>query len=224
MRSIYDKISIDMYNGTAPFCEGSHNLIFTEIWTNDCYKIREVAQKFLPLATIVDVGANIGLFTVTARHYYPWSKIIAIEPFASTYNHLIQNTKGLNVETHQTAYGNGKNYELVEGRSDGLNSTIYSDKSDKKTMTLEDMNIDLSLPFMIKSDCEGAEEAFFSGKDLEIVQQSTLLSMEAHLDKCDFESFVKNIMNTHSILVYNKRIDAPLVDFVAINKKIINGK
>lgn len=44
---------------------------------------------------IVDLGANIGLFTIWAKSRYPDSQVIALEPEPSNYELLVHNVQGL---------------------------------------------------------------------------------------------------------------------------------
>ena len=57
---------------------------FWQIFVHRCYKVHSTER------TIIDAGANIGLFTLYAARNAPSAKIWAIEPFPSTYNRLVE--------------------------------------------------------------------------------------------------------------------------------------
>ena len=66
------------------------------------------------IATVVDVGANVGSFTREAAKNYPSAKVHAFEPIRSTYEELRRNTANFtNVVTHQLAIGNKHGKQLV---------------------------------------------------------------------------------------------------------------
>ena len=56
--------------------------------------------------TVVDVGANVGTFTVKAAKQLPSARVLAFEPIRGTFDELVANTAGLrNVETFRLAVG-----------------------------------------------------------------------------------------------------------------------
>lgn len=72
--------------------------------------------------TILDIGANIGLFSL---HVYPaCSKIIAFEPTPSHYEKLLKLTKNTNIECRQLALSN--KCGEIEFKIDPYNSTMNS--------------------------------------------------------------------------------------------------
>ena len=53
----------------------------------------------LNISTIIDVGANIGQFSLAINATLPGRKIIAFEPIKSCYDKLVENTKSLDITT-----------------------------------------------------------------------------------------------------------------------------
>ncbi|KAJ3492772.1 hypothetical protein NLG97_g5157 [Lecanicillium saksenae] len=91
------------YNG-IPSGEYEARFIYKEIFGDNCY---DVAQLSHP-RVIVDVGANIGLFTVYMKKKYPDCKLLAFEPAPDTFRVLTENValhKLEGVETFQLALG-----------------------------------------------------------------------------------------------------------------------
>lgn len=61
--------------------------------------------------TVVDVGANVGLFSLMVSDVLPKSRIYAIEPIPSTYKALEKNTRHNDkIKTHQQAIGSRSGY------------------------------------------------------------------------------------------------------------------
>src|SRR3712207_3659442 len=52
-------------------------LVFLEVLIADCYRLEAVSQ---PARTVLDIGANVGLFCLAARNAFPNATIHAYEP------------------------------------------------------------------------------------------------------------------------------------------------
>jgi FkbM family methyltransferase len=83
-------ITISKYDQTFNFIEDSDTI--GEIF-NDNYKVIENKVHFEPNDVVIDIGANIGAFSILLAILYPFIKVIAIEPVAETYIKLYQNIK-----------------------------------------------------------------------------------------------------------------------------------
>ncbi len=91
------------YNG---FPSGEHEarFIYKEIFGDSCYDVAQLTEPRF----IVDVGANIGLFTVYMKKKYPQCKLLAFEPAPDTFTVLSKNVdlhELEGVQTHQCALG-----------------------------------------------------------------------------------------------------------------------
>jgi FkbM family methyltransferase len=62
-------------------------LIHREIFEDYCYDVANLSEN----PVIIDVGANIGLFSIYMKQKYPASQIIAFEPAVETFEVLKQN-------------------------------------------------------------------------------------------------------------------------------------
>src|SRR4051795_12153762 len=58
---------------------------FSEILFADCYGVERVQE---PVHTVLDVGANVGLFCLAARRAFPTATIHAYEPNSALEEHL----------------------------------------------------------------------------------------------------------------------------------------
>lgn len=96
----------------------AHNLI-QEVLVQDCYQVRRLFNA--PITTVVDIGANYGIFSVLSRFYWPKAAIHAIEPHEETHKGLIQNTGFLHITTHRLALGDGG---FIAMRRGGVSSGV----------------------------------------------------------------------------------------------------
>src|SRR5688572_29747218 len=62
---------------------------------------------------IFDVGANVGQTSVALRSVFKDTEIFAFEPVGSTYDELVQNVAGLNVETFNLGFGSEKRKDRI---------------------------------------------------------------------------------------------------------------
>src|SRR4028119_53932 len=58
---------------------------FIEVLLDDCYGVEQLSES---LRTIIDVGANVGLFPIAARNRFPQALIHAYEPNPYLENYL----------------------------------------------------------------------------------------------------------------------------------------
>ncbi|KAM3547045.1 hypothetical protein ARSEF1564_000086 [Beauveria bassiana] len=97
------------YNG---FPSGEHEarFIYKEIFGDHCYDVAQLSDPRF----IVDVGANIGLFSVYVKKKFPACKIVAFEPAPDTFAVLtknlalhaaVDNGSDSGVRTHRYALG-----------------------------------------------------------------------------------------------------------------------
>lgn len=134
---------------------------FVNVVLDDDYGLRSLTGE---PRTIVDIGANIGLFTAFARQLFPGAMIHAYEPSASTARWAAANT------THPltTVFVEGVASEagtaaLVEHGASNLTQTRRAEDGAVKLVAFPTVveriggRIDL-----LKIDCEGAEWDFMS--------------------------------------------------------------
>lgn len=114
-----------------------------------------------PVRTIIDVGANVGFFSLAARGHYPNAIIHAYEPNPRILPFLLANTSELRVQIHPEAVGDRDcRVAMIDvGPSDQARTCICeSDDQAIRQVTIETLldriggSIDL-----LKLDCEGAE-------------------------------------------------------------------
>lgn len=155
----------------------------------DWFKIREDE-------TFIDIGANIGRYTVILAKQA--KKVHAFEPFPETYEYLVKNIKLnelTNVHPHQTALWDKE--EIVKfhiKNSSGVNSIVNPEKAISTTIVpafpLDYFGI--SQMHLVKIDVEGAEKEVLMGM---------AESLKIHRPRLIIESRNENIKWIHKYLI-----------------------
>lgn len=161
------------------------NYLFRELILTDSYRIRQFAN--VEIDTILDIGANIGMFSMMARVLFPRARIIAIEPCQDTYDMLVENVRYLDIETVKSALGDGSVLQLSQQSNSGKNMFVAADENATdtiKSVPLEAMAsqyLKESKRFILKIDCEGGETCMLKNKPANrVVQRSVFTTMEVH--------------------------------------------
>lgn len=151
---------------------------FVEILLDDCYGLEKLSQ---PIVKVLDIGANVGLFSIAARNRFPQAVIHAYEPNPQLEKHLqIQaHTAGFDYFMEAVGLEDGKVtldfYEdTVQTRSRVNEAGEFSQVAFRKTVERLEGSVDLA-----KVDCEGAEWLLFQDQDS--WQSVQNLSLEYHL-------------------------------------------
>jgi FkbM family methyltransferase len=132
--------------------------------------------------TFIDVGANIGYFTMLAAECMPSGRIVAIEALPTIYNHLVEHIRSNNYNNVRTvnfaASDNECEVTLYQPNKNNIGHTTFV-KGDNKlpgenvvgkplSYILNDCEIDSTR--VIKIDVEGAEYSVVKGM-LSIIDQ-----------------------------------------------------
>jgi FkbM family methyltransferase len=147
--------------------------LFDEIFIRNCYEPPELLD-WNGSGTIVDIGANIGLFTLCAKQLWPRARVIAIEPHPANFQHLSEliEVNGLtNVDPLPIGVADKCGcFELyISGRNIAGHSMYKSAGATTSisvpTETLLDILVrtgSQASNLLIKIDCEGCEYAILS--------------------------------------------------------------
>jgi len=157
----------------------THEYELGEIYFNDCYRLRDMRPA---PATIVDVGANVGLFSLVARHYFPRATIHCYEPNRSLAPILERHLDPLGVTIFHEAVGAhtgavqlvlsdaGSPYSKIKDSADGEIPMVSLETVVKRCGG----SIDL-----LKLDCEGSEWAILENSVA--IDRVNEITMEFHL-------------------------------------------
>ena len=149
-------------------------------------------QTIAPGATVIDIGANVGCFSIlAARLAGPQGRVIAVEPDPSNYAQLVRNI-ALNRATNVTPY------RVAMGGSDGSTLLFSSDASSLFSSTaagasgrateVEMLTLDSLMDRAgvarcdyLKVDCEGAEYAMLDALTPGAARRIGQVSIEVHV-------------------------------------------
>ena len=196
---------------------------FKTIVINDIYNVSSFSNGDLDF--VVDIGANIGVFSVMMRMKHPKSKIVAVEPCTETVCYLEKNTNMLDIDILPYALGDGTDVSFHSIDGNLLRNVFILNKDDTyrvKSMTLGDIfdnqQLDTSQNYLLKFDCEGSEKFLVGDAVAEnIIKKSLQTSLEIHfksektpydfwLDWSTYNEWVNdNFSNSHSIDYYKSR-------------------
>ena len=115
---------------------------------------------------IIDIGGDIGSFSVAVAKQYPGARILSFEPSPSNYR-LLKKNISLNKCKNVTAFrkavtSHGKKVRLYIDASNPAESSLYARKNtrvDTQSITLERAFRDFRIKkcALVKMDCEGSE-------------------------------------------------------------------
>ncbi|HBQ98136.1 MAG: FkbM family methyltransferase [Roseofilum sp. Belize BBD 4] len=161
-------------NGVQRTVSGQYALtMLMAIVLNDCYGLK----RFKSIDNIVDIGANIGVFSVHAATLFPQTKIYAYEPCSQVLPDLEKNLQNLNVEISSYAVGRTTKKVNLTFQEDLTASSILmtgedsSQKSQCQMIAFDEVTAQLGGSIsLLKLDCEGSEYEILKSISLEKVK------------------------------------------------------
>jgi FkbM family methyltransferase len=162
--------------------------LFDEIFVSNCYEAPQLL-KCGPFDTVIDIGANIGLFTLRSKQLWPNARVIALEPHPGNFEYLQEHLRVNRIEgVFPLAEGiadkcgcldlylSGRN---IAGHSmfKGKESTSVSVPVTTLQDVLERVGIDDGKVLM-KVDCEGCELPLLSNLDQATANRITCIVFE----------------------------------------------
>lgn len=152
-------------------------------------------QTLRPGGTVIDIGANIGCFSVLAAKIVgPTGHVYAVEPEESTYRQLVRNiqlNRLVNVTPLKLAVGDTEGLITLHADTNRLFSSIFSsvnghvvkgDDQEVQVTTLESlMNLHgIQRCEYLKLDCEGAEHRIVASLSEAAAARIDQITMELH--------------------------------------------
>lgn len=166
-----------------------------EVFGRDCYHLSSLDLP--PAPTVVDIGANLGAFTLAVRAAWPEAQVISFEPGPTAFGMLARNVSrndgsGASTTLHQVAVtgsGAGRTVRLAERVGDLCTSSILPGAAgDPAVATIEVPSRSLADVLadcpdgidLVKIDVEGAEYDMICTTPPAILRTSRLLVIEYH--------------------------------------------
>jgi len=166
------------------------------------------------IKTILDLGSNIGFYSMAFKFFQPNARIISIEPDKNNFNLLVRNVSNLRIEAYNIALGPGGKVGKIRGRfstSHRFAPEAPEINGNEKCLSfllnniIEKYKINCNNLF-IKVDVEGAEQFIFNHlPSEEIIKKSLGTSMEVHrMFKAEnvIQWAEDKFSNTHDICVH----------------------
>jgi len=183
--------------------KNQHLSVYEEIITNNQY---HVSETDILGKTVIDIGANNGIFTLLASKYKA-KRIISIESNPEAFNLLVLNTKDLeNVVLINKAASFVSNKKISVGREpyfgniDGRCYIVKDDTGNIETISINDLLNDLDKDVVLKIDCEGSEyDVLYSISPGNFKKISEIL-LEAHEGMGSAPKGVENIVKLSSYI------------------------
>lgn len=148
------------------------------IFLDDEYGIEQLG--FTP-KTVIDVGANIGLFSLKCALHFPEINIVAFEPNPDLHYYYTQNLKNFNAQLQPYAVGLEDGYVQMEGHDaeSRMGKTISSDYGIRQMAVATVLDGIPEMVDFMKMDCEGAEWEILQSPQL--IRKVRVIRLEYHL-------------------------------------------
>jgi FkbM family methyltransferase len=149
------------------------------LYCDDPYGLRDLPKD---ITNVLDVGANIGLFSILARHYFPKAVIHCYEPNPIILPTLLANTEGLGIVVTGAGLGAKPSRAMLIPHDTSLQGVLRSDDQGSIQIVSihEAMDRLGAVIDLVKMDCEGGEWELI--KDSAFLKRVRYLSMEYHLE------------------------------------------
>ncbi len=183
--------TINAPKGIHSTLNGGFPGLYGEVVTEDIYKIKEL--NFIP-DVILDLGANIGIFSRYARQLFPAALIISVEPHPDNIKVFKKYTKDRNIKLIKKGIGKGtlyKSKKAVNGAAEVyLSSNSAFTKNELKSVSnistvqsvmLTDLKKYIKGKVLCKIDIEGNETKIFDDKNsMDLLKTFEYVTIELH--------------------------------------------
>ncbi len=161
--------------------DGAFKYEFVETCLNDGYNLKALKKRIKKVNSIVDIGANQGLFTIAARQHFPKASITCYEPNKQLENNLSHNALALNAKVfYEAVTKEDCKVQLEFGETNLHTKALQAEEGNiagtsfKEVINRAGGKIDI-----LKMDCEGGEWEILEDED--DFKYILSITMEYHL-------------------------------------------
>lgn len=147
-----------------------------------------------PIKTIIDIGANVGYFSLSMLSLYPESSVFAYEPIPVNFNQLSKYKSenpnlNFNVTNAAVTKLGIESISLNYDDSDTFttSASIFDDNKQKNQLIVKATSLDkilddnqLETIDLLKLDCEGSEYDILYNCTDEIIDRISMMAIETH--------------------------------------------
>jgi FkbM family methyltransferase len=191
------KIYFDLRNSYA-----TDRIVVREIWEEDVYEVSP--GRITDNGTVIDLGANIGAFSIYAA--YHGGNVYAVEPEPNNLKALRTNISLNNMDDQITVvpFGITDKRGVAQISNDGGDSTIKDGVgvSEIETMSLNDLFIenDIEEVDVLKIDTEGSELETILGASRETLNKCRYITLEFDIRSgAQMGDMVRKLSETHHV-------------------------
>lgn len=192
------------------------------MWKWDTYDLRK--HVAWGIGAVLDIGANVGSFSLMSRILFPIARIYAIEPCRESYDYLANHVGLWSVRCHNFALGNGENLHFHGTEKSGFNKFFTTQELEANkleptytipsyplstmfaNLKVDDGGVNKKRPYIIKMDCEGGERFLLDDPGaMTCIRNSVAFLLELHLKmagRCEvWTDYLKQFEDTHDVLL-----------------------
>lgn len=178
---------LDLRGGTVVTAPANEPLLFLfrEIWVDGAYD--EALASNAGLATIVDIGAHVGLFSIRAASRWPQARVVAVEASPRSARYLRENVarnRLAAITVVEAACGGSRRRAVLHRRGADMMSSLYAAGAGDEVdvITLDDVFDAGAIDGcdLLKLDCEGAEYEIILGAAATTLRRIGRVVMECH--------------------------------------------
>lgn len=190
--------------------------------------LRQIRNSGFKPATVIDVGASVGRFTVQCHRVFPDSRYLLIEPLEENRNYLEKVIKTIPKAEHILAVATAQPGEVILNvHSDLVGSSLYLEKEAHldgvprkvPAVTLDDLckDRDLPPPYLIKIDVQGAELDVLS-RAKRVLDRTEYVILESSLFQ-----FVKGGPQLYDVVTFMKSQSFVVYDMFGYHYRPLDG-
>lgn len=207
-----------LWNGAVFKVVNANNNLGTVLEVFYLKEYRDVEElKKISKPTLIDIGANIGTFTVWALKALDGAQIFSYEPESKNYELLVENirlnglTKQAKPFNHAVCGSAGERSLAIAGESSGKNSMsvdVGTDVSETVScVTLNSIFEDnhITKCDCLKVDCEGSEYELFYNASPSTLEKISMIILEHHNVVGETAEELRQFLRSHGFVIEDSK-------------------